>query len=117
MNDPQRIRTALLASLCLSEASTEERRHFIELSLMDLDGEARDRLAGEIAERLLESGSLERVDRFQREGRPYVRYRVPATGETFLLPAPLELREETLVRGCVRTGTREAASSTRACRT
>jgi len=98
MNDPQRIRTALLASLCLSEASTEERRHLIELSLTDLGGEARDRLAGEIAERLLESGSLERVDRFQRDGRAYVRYRVPATNETFLLPAPVELREETLVR-------------------
>ena len=35
MNDPQRIRTALLASLCLSEATTEERRHLIELSLTE----------------------------------------------------------------------------------
>src|SRR4030095_2891563 len=33
-----------------------------------------------------------------RDAPPSVRSPVPATNETFLLPAPLELREETLVR-------------------
>src|SRR6266853_1765022 len=48
--------------------------------------------------RLLDSGALGRVDRFQRDGKPYVRYRIPASGETFLLAAREDPPTEELVR-------------------
>ena len=87
MNDPQRIRTALLSSLSLHETSPEDRKRFIELTLRDLGEERLNLLSFEIAERLISLGVLERVDRFQREGRGYVRYRVLNSEESFLLPA------------------------------
>ncbi len=98
MNDPNRIRTALLSSLLLHEAAPEDRKRLIELTLTGIGEERRDELAFEIAERLLESGALERVDRFQREGRPFVRYRIPTSGETFLLAASQSIPPEKLVR-------------------
>jgi len=98
MNEAQRIRTAFLSSLSLHEASPEDRKRLIELTLTGIDDARRDELAFEIAERLLQSGALERVDRFQREGQIYVRYRVLASGETFLLPARGEAAEQPLVR-------------------
>lgn len=87
MNDTHRIRTALLASLTFHEASAEDRRRLLELTLGELDRDRAEQLAYDIAERLASLGQLSRVDRFEREGRPYVRFRVAATGETFLLPA------------------------------
>ena len=90
MNDPQRIRTALLSSLSLHEASPEDRKRSIELTLRDLGEERLNLLSFEIAERLISLGVLERVDRFQREGRGYVRYRVLNSEESFLLPAAAE---------------------------
>lgn len=99
MNDPQRIRTAFLSSLSLHEASPEDRKRFIELTLRDLGEDRRDLLSYEIAERLIPLGVLERVDRFQREGRGYVRYRVANSEESFLLPAGEEGADpEQLVR-------------------
>ena len=99
MNDPQRIQTAFLSSLSLHEASPEDRKRFIELKLRDLGEERRDLLSFEIAERLIPLGVLERVDRFQREGRGYVRYRVAESEESFLLPAGEEAsKDEPLVR-------------------
>ena len=93
MNEHQRIRTALLSSLSFHELSPEDRRS-IELSLGDLGEERRDALAFELAERLLEMGLLERVDRFQRNGVRYARYRVRGSGESFLLPIAEAVREE-----------------------
>jgi diguanylate cyclase (GGDEF)-like protein len=87
MNEAHRIRTALLASLAFHEATQEDRRRLFELSLAGLDPDRREQLAFEIAERLASIGELNIVDRFERDGRPYVRYRAAASGETFLLPA------------------------------
>jgi len=98
MNEAHRIRTALLSSLSLHEASPEDRKRMIELTLTGLDDEQREEVSFQVAERLLASGALERVDRCQREGKTYVRYRVLATGETFLLPAKGESAEAPLVR-------------------
>ena len=60
-------------------------RNRIELAL-SLDPEASQRFSFEVAERLAGSGTLERVDRFQRNGKAFVRYRLPGSVETFLLP-------------------------------
>ena len=98
MNEAHRIRTAFLSSLLLHDASPEDRKRFIELSLSDLDASRRDEISFEFAERLIDSGLLERVDRFQREGEHFVRYRVRATDETFLLPASTAPPEDRLVR-------------------
>jgi len=98
MNEAQRIRTALLSSLSLHEASPEDRKRLIELTLTGLGDDRRDELAFEIAERLADVALLERVDRFQRDGKPYVRYRIPASGESFLLPALAAIPEAALVR-------------------
>lgn len=86
MIEPQSIRTALLASLSLHSPSPEDRKRLIELSLREVAEGRRDALTHEIAERLREMGILERVDRFHREGRRFVRYRVRETEESFLLP-------------------------------
>ncbi len=98
MNEAHRIRTALLSSLSLHEASPEDRKRLIELTLSGVDDERRDQLAFEVAERLHEAGAIERVDRFLRDGRPYVRYRIPSSGETFLLQGSQDLPGEKLVR-------------------
>ena len=98
MNEAHRIRTAFLSSLSLHEASPEDRKRLIELTLAGMEDERRDLLAFEVAERLLDVGALERVDRFQRDGKPYIRYRIPASGETFLLQAPYDVPGGTLVR-------------------
>ena len=98
MNEAYRIRTAFLSSLLLHEASPEDRKRLIELKLSELDAARRDEISFEIAERLVESGLLERVDRFQREGGHYVRYRVRATDDTFLLPASETPSQERLAR-------------------
>src|SRR2546422_9863260 len=101
MNESHRIRTAFLSSLRLFEESpTDAGTRPIELALAELDKGRRDEITFEIAERLIEAGLLERVDRFQRDGLAYVRYRERGTGETFLLPAAGEKRteEEALVR-------------------
>src|SRR5213594_1993765 len=88
MNEPHRIRTAFLSSLRLfQEPTLDAPNRPIELALADLDRTRRDEITFEIAERLHESGILERVDRFQRDGRAFVRYRERGSGETFLLPA------------------------------
>src|SRR2546427_8525103 len=85
MNDSHRIRTAFLSSLRLSQESPiDAKAHPIDLRLADLDLARREEITFEIAERLSDAGLLERVDRFQRDGKPYVRYREPASGETFL---------------------------------
>jgi len=98
MNEANRIRTAFLSSLSLHEASPEDRKRLIELTLGGVEEDRRDQLAYEVAERLLDASILERVDRFQREGKPYVRYRIPASGETFLLPETHEVPSGKLVR-------------------
>lgn len=98
MNEAQRIRTALLASLSFHEVTPEDRRRLIELSLAGLDAGRREQLAFEIAERLRELGQLAHVDRFERDGRAYIRYRVVDGQETFLLPAHEAPAEERLVR-------------------
>ncbi|HEX7076914.1 MAG TPA: GGDEF domain-containing protein [Candidatus Eisenbacteria bacterium] len=99
MNEPQRVRTALLASLSLHDASPEDRKRLVELSLGELGEARRDELTYEIAERLRAMGVLDRVDRFQREGRQFVRYRVRRTEESFVLPATeAEGAEAPLVR-------------------
>jgi diguanylate cyclase (GGDEF)-like protein len=87
MNEAHRIRTALLASLSFHEVTPEERKQLLEVALTDLDRDRREQLAYEIAERLVALGQLARVDRFEREGRAYVRFRVSESGESFLLPA------------------------------
>jgi diguanylate cyclase (GGDEF)-like protein len=99
MNEPQRIRTAILSSLQLSEGTTAGGAgHPIELPLADLDPARRDEITYEVAERLLAAGILERVDQFQRGGAAYVRYRAPRTGESFLVPASESAATEALVR-------------------
>ena len=102
MNESHRIRTAFLSSLRLSQESpVDAKSHPIDLRLAELDLARRDEITFEIAERLSEAGLLERVDRFQRDGKPYVRYRESASGETFLLaaaPKSVEAEEESLVR-------------------
>src|SRR5436309_3970193 len=102
MNDSHRIRTAFLSSLRLSQESPiDAKAHPIDLRLADLDLARREEITFEIAERLSDAGLLERVDRFQRDGTPYVRYRGPAPGETFLLAVAakhVETAEESLVR-------------------
>ena len=98
MNEAHRIRTAFLSSLSLHEASPEDRKRLIELTLAGVEDERRDQLAFEVAERLLDAGALEQVDRFQRDGKPYIRYRIPSSGETFLLQAPHEMAAGKLVR-------------------
>jgi diguanylate cyclase (GGDEF)-like protein len=86
MNEAHRIRTALLASLSLHETAPDDQLRLVELGLGGLDGERRDVLAYEIAERLVALGVLERVDRFQRDLVRYTRYRARGTGESFVLP-------------------------------
>src|SRR6266850_375257 len=99
MNESQRIRTAIFSSLRLHEESPLEGKRPIDLALGDLDQGRRDEITYEIAERLIEAGLLESVDRFQRDGKAYVRYRTPGTGESFLLPAAEKRTEdERLVR-------------------
>ncbi len=99
MNESQRIRTAIFSSLRLHEESPLEGKRPIDLALGDLDAGRRDEITYEIAERLIEAGLLESVDRFQRDGKAYVRYRTPGTGESFLLPAAEKRTEdEKLVR-------------------
>ncbi|HEU4334581.1 MAG TPA: GGDEF domain-containing protein [Candidatus Eisenbacteria bacterium] len=98
MNDSSRIRTAFLSSLWLHEADPSDRRHQIELTLAGLSESRRDELGFELAERMREAGLLEHVDRFLRDGKPYVRYRVPQSGESFLLPASASPPPETLAR-------------------
>jgi diguanylate cyclase (GGDEF)-like protein len=98
MNDTSRIRTAFLSSLWLHEADPADRRRQIELTLSDLTETRREELAFELAERMREAGLLEHVDRFLRDGKPYVRYRVPQSGESFLLPASASPPPETLAR-------------------
>jgi diguanylate cyclase (GGDEF)-like protein len=73
--------------LSLDDASAEDRKRLIELTLHDLGDDRRSTLAFEIAERLIQLGVLERVDRFQREGQGYVRYRIPNSDQSFVLPA------------------------------
>ncbi len=99
MNEAQRIRTALLASLSLREPSSEDHLRLIELTLAGLEDERRAALAYEIAERLVPHGVLERVDRFQRDQVRYARYRVRGTGESFVLQsADLPRDDESLAR-------------------
>jgi diguanylate cyclase (GGDEF)-like protein len=98
MNETQRIRTALLSSLSLHEVSPEDRKRIIELTLGGIADDARDELASEITQRLLAAGLLERVDRFHRDGRPYVRYRVPSSGESFVIASSATVPDEKLVR-------------------
>jgi diguanylate cyclase (GGDEF)-like protein len=101
MNEPHRIRTAFLSSLRLHQEPTPDAppRSF-DLAFEALDPARRDEITFEIAERLLEAGLLERVDRFHRDGRSYVRYRERGQGETFVLPAADASRaeEQALVR-------------------
>jgi diguanylate cyclase (GGDEF)-like protein len=101
MNEPHRIRTAFLSSLRLHQEPTPDapQRSF-DLAFEALDPARRDEITFEIAERLREAGLLERVDRFQREGQAYVRYRERGQGETFVLPAADASRaeEQALVR-------------------
>src|SRR5688572_18614734 len=98
MNEPTRIRTAFLASLAFHEDTPEEKARRIELALTLPDSEASQRFSFEMAERLADSGTLERVDRFQRNGRAFVRYRLPGSGETFLLPVSTAAPEAPLAR-------------------
>ena len=101
MNEPHRIRTAFLSSLRLHQEPTPDAppRSF-DLAFEALDPAQRDEITFEIAERLREAGVLERVDRFQRDGHAYVRYRERGQGETFVLPAGDGARaeEQALVR-------------------
>src|SRR6267154_3432283 len=101
MNEPHRIRTAFLSALRLDQESTADAPSSpFELGLGEMDKARRDEITFEIAERLVDSGLLERVDRFQRDGIPYARYRERGAGDTFLLPAAVGKRaeEEGLVR-------------------
>src|SRR2546422_7432573 len=101
MNESQRIRTALFSSLRLHEESPVEGKRPIDLALGVVDAGRRDEITYEIAERLIEAGLLESVDRFQRDGKAYVRYRTPGSGESFLLPAAekrTRTQDEKLVR-------------------
>jgi len=95
MNESHPIRTAFLSSLRLHlESPSPEGKRPIELGLAGLDEGRRDEITFEVAERLLDSGLLERVDRFQKDGKAYVRYRDRGTGESFLLPAAEPRTEE-----------------------
>jgi diguanylate cyclase (GGDEF)-like protein len=95
MNESHPIRTAFLSSLRLHlESPSSEGRPPIELGLADLDAGRRDAITFEVAEQLKEAGLLERIDRFQRDGKAYVRYRERGTGESFLLPAAESRAEE-----------------------
>src|SRR5512140_564657 len=94
MNEAQRIRTALLASLSLQELSGDDRLRLVELTLGNLEDDRRALLAYEIAERLVSLGVLERIDRFQRGQARYTRYRVHAGEESFLLPTPEAPRDD-----------------------
>src|SRR2546428_9071820 len=95
MNEPHRIRTAFLSSLRLfQEPTVDAPNRPIELALADLDKTRREEITFEIAERLQDAGILERVDRFQRDGQAFVRYRERGSGETFLLPAASGKRVE-----------------------
>jgi len=101
MNEPHRIRTAFLSSLRLHlETTPDAPQRSIDLALEALDPARRDEITFEIAERMREAGLLERVDRFQRDGHAYVRYRERGQGETFVLPAADASRaeEQALVR-------------------
>jgi diguanylate cyclase (GGDEF)-like protein len=98
MNEAHRIRTALLASLTFHEATPEDRQRIFDLALGGLDPDRREQLAFELAERLTALGGLARVDRFERDGRAYVRYRAVATGDSFLLPAWETPPEERIAR-------------------
>jgi diguanylate cyclase (GGDEF)-like protein len=98
MNEAHRIRTALLASLSFHEDSPEERTRRIEIALNPADADASQRLTFDVAERLAELGTLERVDRFQRNGKAFVRYRHPSSGETFLLPVVASAPDVPLAR-------------------
>jgi len=98
MNDTSRIQTAFLSSLWLHEAHPSDRRRQIELTLSGLSESRREELAFELAERMRDAGVLEYVDRFLREGKSYVRYRVPQSGESFLLPASASPPPEMLAR-------------------
>jgi len=93
MNEAQRIRTALLASLSLHELSPDDQHRLVELTLVGMEDERRSALAFEIAERLVALGVLDRVDRFQRDLIRYTRYRIRSGGETFVLPT-LDLPHE-----------------------
>jgi hypothetical protein len=88
MNEAQRIRTALLASLSLQELSSDDQIRLVELTLGGLEDDRRAQLAHEIADRLVQLGVLERVDRFQRDHARYTRYRVRGGEQSFLLPTP-----------------------------
>ena len=98
MNETSRIRTAFLSSLWLHEADPADRRTQIELTLSGLTETRREELAFDLAERMREEGLLEHVDRFLRDGRSYVRYRVPQSGESFLLPASASPPPDQLAR-------------------
>jgi hypothetical protein len=98
MNEPSRIQTAFLSSLWLHEADPNDRRRQIELTLSGLSEARREEFAFDLAERMRDAGVLEYVDRFLRDGKPYVRYRVPQSGESFLLPASASPPPETLAR-------------------
>src|SRR5688572_4102191 len=99
MNEAQRIRTALLASLSLTEIAPDDQRRLVELSLAGIADERRSALAYGAPERLVEVGVLERVDRFPRDLAGFSRYRVRGTGESFVLPAAdLPPADESLAR-------------------
>jgi diguanylate cyclase (GGDEF)-like protein len=101
MNEPHRIRTASLSSLrLLLEPTADAPNSHVELALGEMDQGRREEVTFEIAERLADTGLLERVDRFQRDGVAYVRYRERGAGGTFLLAAAAGKRaeEEALVR-------------------
>lgn len=99
MTESQRIRTAFLSMLALHEmTSGAETKRPIELTLADLEAGRRDEITYEIAERLIGLGLLERVDRFQRDGKGYVRYRAPGSGDSFLVPASTASQGEKLIR-------------------
>ena len=93
MNEAQRIRTALLASLSLREFSADDQLRLVELTLGGLDDERRTLLAQEIADRLVQLGVLDRVDRFQRDNVRYSRYRVRGGEESFVLPTAEPIRD------------------------
>ncbi len=99
MTESQPIRTAFLTALALHEAlSGADAKRPIEVQLADLEAGRRDELTFEIAERLIAFGLLERVDQFQRDGRAYVRYRAPGSGESFLVAASATPLGEKLIR-------------------
>ncbi|MBI4364659.1 MAG: GGDEF domain-containing protein [Candidatus Latescibacteria bacterium] len=100
MTELQRIRTAFLSTLALIEASSDAEKagHPIEVNLFELEAGDRDAITYEIAERLIGLGLLERVDRFQRGGTTYVRYRAPRSGASFVVPASATPESGKLIR-------------------